>query len=136
MPSAEFHRRQARGGGFILLEVLLAAGIFCLVAVALMNGLGDTADAIRRSNRESQVRLALESRLAEARALPVEVGVRQEKADDAGIAYEREWKAIQPVNQTHDALPGLFQLTVRARWTERNAEERSEATITVYRPQL
>ena len=136
MRFAERYFRRRRERGFLLLEVMLATAIFCLVAVALMNGLGDAADAMRRSNRESQIRLALESHLAEAQALPVQIGVHKEDPDGSGVTYEREWKALQPVDQDKDVLSGIFQLTVRAHWTEGVSEQSDEASIDVYRPQL
>ncbi len=139
MRFAEFalqRQPQRRKRGFLLLEVMLATTIFCLVAVALMNGLGDAADSMRRSNRESQIRLALESHIAEAMALPIQLGLQKETPDGSGITYERQWEALRPVNQDKDVLSGLFKLTVRARWTDRNAEESDEASIDVYRPQL
>ena len=124
-----------RGRGFLLLEVMLATTIFCLVAVALMNGLGESADSMRRSNRESQIRLGLESRLAEAQAMPLQLGLHKEDPDGSGVAYEQQWEALQPVNQNKDVLSGLYKLTVRAHWTDRTVEESDEASIDVYRPQ-
>jgi len=120
--------------GMILFEVMLATAIFALVGVALANGLGGVAEAIRRSNRENQIRLGLESHLAEAKALPIELGLSKEKPDVNGIGYEREWKIVQLSNKDKALLPNLYLLIVRARWTDGTEENVEEASLRLYRP--
>lgn len=127
-------RRKSRGG-MLLFEVMLATAIFCLVGIALSDGLGRAAGSMRRANRENQVRLGLASHLAEAQALPVQLGLRQEKADAEGVAYEREWKAVRLVGRDKTVLPNLYLLTVRARWNDHGEENVEEAAVRLYRPQ-
>jgi hypothetical protein len=130
--------RRSSGGprrAFILVEVMMAIMVFSMVAVGLARALGMAADSVHRSSRERQVRLGLESRLAEAQVLPVVMGVQAENPDPSGIVYETEWESIQPVNEEQTVLPGLYQLTVRAKWIDRTVPDSETATVAVYRPQ-
>jgi hypothetical protein len=122
-------------GGMILFEVMLATAIFCLVGVALSDGLGKLAEAVRSSNRENQIQLGLESHLAEAKTLPIQPGLQKEKPDADGVTYEREWKVLRMTNKEKAVLPGLYLLTIRARWSDRNQENVEEASLRLYRPQ-
>ena len=129
-------KKAGRTGGFILLEVLISTAIFALVAVGFARTIAVSADAIRRSQQESDIALNLSNRLAEAQVLPVAVGKKQEKPDARGVVYETEWVPLKLENKAKAVLPGMFRLTIRARWKEGKREETEDATIDVYRPRF
>ena len=120
--------------GFMLLEIMLAMAIFGMVIIALARCLGETADAMRRSNRESQIRLGMESRIAEVRMHRPALGIQKEKTDANGVDWEEEWRPLPLVNREKTALGDLYRYSVRAHWTDRNADQSDEAAVTLYLP--
>ncbi len=121
--------------GFILLEVMLALLIFCLVVVGLARALGDTSASMLSSNRNSQVRLALQTLLAENRTLPIQIGVQADPPDSTGINYQHEWVQLNLVNGNKAQLSNLYELIVRASWTQGGQQRTQEASIYIYQPQ-
>ena len=123
------------GGGYILFEVLLAMAIFAFAGIGLIASLGHTADSMLSSNRESQIRLALHSHLAESLALPIELSVKSDPSDDPTVSYEHEWIPLKEVTTNNLQLPNLYTLIVRAKWTQQGTPRTQQAKIVVYHPQ-
>ena len=125
--------------GIILLEVMLAVTIFCIVGIALAKAVGTGASTLSLGNRETAIRLSLEGEMAEAQAVSVSEGipngVQKTHTTDDGVAYEKEWKAVNLTASDKTVLTGLYLLTVRARWTENGEDQVEEASIRVYTPQ-
>lgn len=120
--------------GFILLEVMLATAIFALVVVALSRCLTQAMDAAVESQRENEIRLNLQARLMEGRQRHLEPGRELSEPDSRGITYEKEVQLLELTNRHNQALPGLYQLTVRASWKRGQSQEQREANIYVYQP--
>lgn len=109
--------------------------IFGLVVIGLALALNDTAAAMLASQRESRIRLGLQSRLAEARVQPPDLTRVEEPADETGVVYAREWKRVEMVNRDRIVLENLYELVIRARWPEDGQEQTEEASIYLYLPQ-
>ncbi|MBI4024410.1 MAG: type II secretion system protein [Verrucomicrobia bacterium] len=123
-----------RAKGFILLEVMLATMIFGLVVVALAVCLRHAIDAAIEMQREAEIRLNLQNKLAEARQQRLKPGKETFDPDSTGIVYEIETRALNLRNEKKQVLHGLYGLTAQARWKTGKQEERREAEIYVYQP--
>jgi hypothetical protein len=121
-------------GGFILWEVLLAFGIFCLVSVGFIAALEQTIFTVTLVRDESEIRHDFENFFAEARAEKLQPGARTLNSGDNRIRYERQVQAVRAKNDQGAEVTNLFQVTLTARWTVRNQERTDEAKVTVYQP--
>ena len=130
---ALFHKRTGRRG-VMLLEVMLAVGIFALAGVALVTALNRLAETYTEARRIGHIRLELASRLDEARVLPISVSRKKTEPDAQGVTYEKE-EAILPIqNDDKTPVPGLWRITVTARWLTGVTDQQEQAEIYVYQP--
>lgn len=110
-------RRRARGGagGFMLLEVVIAVGVFAFAVVGLAGAMNRLIDVELLSREEQRLRLEVESRLAEARLERVVEGTLDLGEDAAGIQYTRIVEPVELENADGVMLDGLFLLRVEGR---------------------
>lgn len=108
--------------GFLLMEVILALGIFGIAATAFAIALGRTADAASMAQRRMQIGRILESSLTEALSLPtMEEGTTSVTLDEeiAGAQVEVD-TLIEPMlemeNQDGQLLQQMFRIQVSAHW--------------------
>ena len=127
-------QRRPRNGGFVLWEMLLALGIFCMGAIALTTALQRSLDTVILIHDESEVRQDLESILAEASAIKLQAGKTALFMGDHRIQYEREVVSISAKNSKGQVVPNLWQVTIRATWTARNRVRTSEAQEVLFQP--
>ena len=120
--------------GFVLWEMLLALGIFCMGAIALTTALQHAVDTVILIHDESEVRQDLESVLAEASAIKLQPGKTAIFMGDHRIQYEREVVPISAKNSKGQVVPNLWQVTVRATWTARNRVRTSQAEEVFFQP--
>jgi hypothetical protein len=121
-------------GGFILWEVLLAFGIFCLVSVGFIAALEQTIFTVTLVRDESEIRRNFENFLAEARAEKLQPGTHALNGADSRIQYERQVQAIKAKNQRGADVTNLFEIKLTARWTLQNRDRTEEAKVIVYQP--
>ena len=127
-----FPKRQA---GFTLWEVMLAVAIFALVVTALAVTLIRALDAAKVEQRETAVRLRLQTMLAEARANRLVPGRETQDPDAQGVVYEQEISRLDDLrNQREQPLPNLYTLTVRALWKSGSIAETNQVQVWVYQP--
>jgi hypothetical protein len=132
--AANFPRLRGRTDGFVLWEMLLALGIFCLGAIALTTALQRSVDTVILIHDESEVRQDLESILAEASAIKLQAGKTAIFMGDHRIQYEREVVSISAKNSKGQVVPNLWQVVVRATWTSRNRVRSGEAQEILFQP--
>ena len=132
--AATFPSWCGKTGGFVLWEMLLALGIFCIGAIALTTALQRSLDTVILIHDESEVRQDLESILAEASAIKLQVGKTAIFMGDRRIQYEREVTSLSAKNSRGQAVPNLWQVTIRATWTARNQVRTSEAQEVLFQP--
>lgn len=132
--AAAFSPLRGNTGGFVLWEMLLALGIFCLGAIALTTALQRSVDTVILIHDESEVRQDLESILAEATAIKLQAGKTAIFMGDHRIQYEREIVSLSAKNSKGQVVPNLWQVTVRATWTARNRVRTGEAQEVLFQP--
>jgi type II secretory pathway component PulJ len=120
--------------GFVLMEVILAAGIFALAGIALAVALNDLSKVYHQSRKVEAIRVELESRLAEARIMRLYEISEKSDADASGVIYEKEVKQLQLSNEDKIVLTGLYEISITARWKEDSAAQEEKAEIYVFQP--
>jgi hypothetical protein len=124
----------ANRSGFVLWEMLLALGIFCMGAIALTSALQQAVDTVILIHDESEVRQDLESILAEATVNKLQPGKTAIFMGDHRIQYEREVASLPAKNSRGQSVANLWQVTVRASWSARNRVRTSEAQQVLFQP--
>lgn len=123
-------------GGFTLLEVLVALGMFVLAVGGLSMALDRAFSANNVLRRDVEVRQQVESLIDQALAMPLDqLEQGKESGPDAlGIEY---FMGAEPTdefrNMNNEELTGLWRVTVRAKWNEQG--EKQEWTETFIRYQ-
>jgi type II secretory pathway pseudopilin PulG len=133
-PTANCQPPTANRGGFVLWEMLLALGIFCVGAIALTSALQQAVDTVILIHDESEVRQDLESILAEATVNKLQPGKMAIFMGDHRIQYEREVASLSAKNSRGQPVANLWQVTVRASWSARNRVRTSEAQEVLFQP--
>ncbi len=105
-------RRQA--GGFMLLEIVIAVGIFAFAVVGLATAMNRLIDVELVSREELRVRMELDSKLAEARLAEVREGTTDLGEDASGLRYRLDIAPLELRNADDELLEGLFLLKVSA----------------------
>ena len=111
-----FPRRSGRESGFSLVEVLIA---LVLVGTALLMGMGlalQNPRIVRRMDSERQAFRAMESTLEAVRAgvIPLQTAQMDGFATAVGTPAPKDLKVHMQVEPA--GTPGLFQVTLRARY--------------------
>jgi type II secretion system protein J len=126
-----------RVGGFVLLEIIIALGLFSLVAVSMTQALDQVARTSKLARDESRVMRVLESVLAQVAHRPElkEGGDSfQSKAD--GVEAKASVKKIKLVTKNKSELDKMYAVQVTA-WIDDGEKgrllERSMETY-VYSP--
>jgi len=115
-------RRRFRKG-FLLLEVLLALGVFGIAATGFAVALHKTADLASTAQRKLKMTRLLESALAEAMSYPVlEEGTTSVEVDemvDQGLEIETTIELLPEMeNEDGQLLQEMYRIEVVARWFE------------------
>lgn len=121
--------RPARG--FLLLEVVLAMGIFALAATGFTIALQKAADASDMAAREMQVTRMLQSSLDAAISIPVlEEGETSEKLEERQMEIVTKYEKMEEMeNQDGQLLQDMWRVTVTAYFLQGNTElERTAVT--------
>jgi hypothetical protein len=124
----------ANRSGFVLWEMLLALGIFCMGAIALTAAMQQAVDTVILIHDESEVRQDLESILAEATVIKLQAGKTAIFMGDHRIQYQREVASLPAKNSRGQSVGNLWQVTVRASWSARNRVRTSEAQEVLFQP--
>jgi prepilin-type N-terminal cleavage/methylation domain-containing protein len=123
-------RRPGRESGFSLVEVLIA---LVLVGAALLMGMGlalQNPRIVQRMDSERQAFRAMESTLEAVRAgvVPLQTSELDGFVTAVGTPAPKDLKIYMQVEKT--GTPGLFQVTLRARYTvERKPVEKFLRTL-------
>ncbi|NJK93390.1 MAG: hypothetical protein HC904_17195 [Blastochloris sp.] len=131
-------KRSLRAGkpirAYILLEVILAAGIFAVAGISLASALNTMANVYLKARTEAEVRLEMETRLAQARILPLTPMKERSEPDARGVVYEKEVSLLEITNDDKVVLTNLYRLSLRAFWKEGREDQEELAEIYVYQP--
>ena len=125
-------RRRARSrSGFLMLEVVLALGIFGAAAVAFTVAIHRMAAAADLAQNELRTTRILESALDENLSIPtLQEGTTTTPVGNTGIDIITKIELMQDLqNQDGQALQELYRVTVTARWFYNNEwQERTAET--------
>lgn len=129
--------RQRRAAGFILLEILLAVGIFALGVIALGRCVSACMDAQRLRTEDGRARQLLENRQAEIAASPALPDANRKRTFSEGtFAHMTLVETRRPLdlrNERDASLSGLYEITLRAEWTSGNAPQSRTASFYLLR---
>ncbi len=118
----------------MLLEVLLALGIFSVGIMSLAICLDRTIEIVNANRRHAAIRQELQTRLDDLRQSSLSVGVQKENDDALGVKYVHEVSLLQIENDEKTLLNNLYDVKVTASWRENNQEQTDTAEIYVYQP--
>jgi hypothetical protein len=113
----KIHFKQGKfAKGYLLLEVVLAMGIFALVATGFTLALQKSADASDMAAREMQVTRILHSSLDEAISIPVlEEGETSQLIEEREIEIVTLYERMEEMeNQDGQLLQEMWRVTVTA----------------------
>ena len=116
--------RVKRRRGFLLMEVVLALGIFALAATGFAVALAKTSDAAQLSQRRMQINRILESALEEAVSLPVlEEGAEtvslKEEVGGSAVEIDTKIELLDEMeNMDGQLLQQMYRIEVTAHWYE------------------
>ena len=126
--------RRPRRRGFLLLEVLLALGVFGMAATGFAMALHRTAELASLAQRKVKITRLLESALAEAMSYPVlEEGVTSvavEEMVEADLQIDTTIELLPEIeNEDGQLLQEMYRIEVRAVWWD-NAERQEQVAET------
>lgn len=126
------HRRVRRvRRGFLLMELILALGVFGIAATGFAMALSKTADAADLAQRRMKVTRVLDSALTEALSTPVvEEGSNTVVLDEDKIEVDTVITLLDTLeNQDGQFLQEMYRIEVSANWYE-NGEWMKETAET------
>ncbi len=118
--------------GMLLLEVMLAVIVFSMAAVSLAVALNESLDAFADIRRQSEVRLQLQSALAETIGQKLTVGKETLQLGNGTVVYSREVTLLDWKNQKKEPVSNLYQVVVHAGWQDGNRKMQREAMQYVF----
>ena len=118
--------------GFLLLEVLLALGVFGMAATGFAVALHQTADLASTAQRKLKMTRLLESALAEAMSYPVleegTTSVAVEEMTEQGLEIETTIELLPEMeNEDGQLLQEMYRIEVVARWFENSVQQEQSA---------
>lgn len=130
MPARRFRRHAARG--FLLMEVILALGIFGIAATAFAVALQKTADLAALTQRELTTTRLLQSALAEAMSYPVleegKTTVAVDEMKEQGMEIETTVELMPEMeNEDGQLLQEMYRIEVAAHWFENGVPQEQTA---------
>lgn len=132
------HRRSGRArshrGGFLLLEIMVAVGIFSLGVLALGKAMTDCVAAQKIRADSERARLALENRMLEVQAnpaMPDDYKKRKLSGAFEGMTLIERRTALQLRNEDGAVLGGLNQIDLTVEWSD-GGDRLLNRTITFY----
>ncbi len=128
------HPAKRRQSGYLLLEVVLAMGLFALAATGFTRALQAAADASDMAAREMQVTRLLQSSLDEALSLPaLEEGETTEDLEEREMRIVTNFERMEELeNQQGQLLQDMWRITVTAYFRQGTLELNRSATTWRY----
>ncbi len=109
----------SRRRGFVLLEIILAIGLFAIVATAMVAALDRLSVATMSARQEAMCLKKLESVITEIQhSRSFRTGVVEFPADGSGVSVSAEIAPELLANQFGQELTGLYRVSATARIEE------------------
>lgn len=127
------HSHSSRRGS-LLLEVMLAMGIFAMGIVGFALCLQKTMETVNYSRNEARIRQELQTRLQDLRQGRFAVETKAEQPDAFGVQYTHEITLLQIESDRKTLLNNLYDVKITARWKEGGEEQERSTEVYVYQP--
>ncbi len=109
-----FPSHDRSSNGFMLLEVIIAVGVFAFAVVGMSLAMNQLIDVELFSREEQRLRLEVQSRVAESRLEPIEEGVVELREGTDGTKYRRIIEPLELENMDGVALGEMYLMRVEA----------------------
>ena len=121
-------------GGYILLELIIALGMFAIGVLGLARALNTSVEVANILNRDQRVRIGLRSFLEEVRRKPLaEMSVSV--ADAAtGVTYTSSTEPVVLTTTRGGQLSDLYNLTVTASYAVGGEAREESVSLYVHKP--
>ena len=129
--------RSTRWGmrGFVLLESILAVGIFAIGVIALGRCVENAMYATQLKDEDARIRRLLQNRMAEIEvgAVPMTDKASEEmKGMFAGVTLKTTRVPEKRKNELDQEIIGIFRVNLSATWIADKQEQSRELTFYVY----
>ncbi len=109
----------AHDGGFTLVEVVVALGVFAIAVLGLMHAMGEQARVYAAIEEAAFARFVTDNQMARAMVDPL--ALRQGEADGQSELAGMNWEWRRTVTRTDDPFLVRIEVEVRREGTERVA---------------
>jgi len=122
--------------GFLLLEVVLALGVFAMACTGLTVAFHRMAGAASLAQSELRIMRILDSALTEQLSMPmIEEGVTQIPVEGTDVELDVVIEPIEDMeNQDGEVLQQMFHIKITANWFENGAWQERSAETWRYNP--
>lgn len=127
-----------RGGqhcGYILIELIIALGIFATAVLGLASSLNLSLEIINTMNRENAIRISLRSFLEEARRKSVADMATSTTDERLGCTLTSTLEPAGLQNRDGKTLSDLYKLTATATYSEGSEQKEESVMVYVYQPE-
>lgn len=125
----------AQPGGYILLELIIALGMFAIGVLGLARALNTSVEVANILNRDQRVRVGLRSFLEEVRCKPL-TEMTVSVADAAtGVTYTSSTERVVLTTTRGGQLSDLYNLTVTASYAVGGEAREESVSLYVHKPQ-
>lgn len=111
-------RRRHRSRAFVLFEAIIAMMAFGIVAVGMVSLLKQITRVSNVAQRDTILRQKLEAQLAWERVNGFQEREEVTEPDEDGVVFETKIVPLELKNYDGEILSDLFEITIRATWTE------------------
>lgn len=120
--------------GSMLLEVMLAMGIFAIGVVGFAICLQKTMETVNYSRAETRIRQELQTRMEDLRQKRFVVETKSDDPDALGVQYTHEITLLQIESDRKTLLNNLYDVKVTAHWKEGGQDQERSTEVYVYQP--
>lgn len=126
--------RPSRSRAFVLFEAVIAMMAFGIVAVGMVSLLKQITRVSNVAQRDTILRQKLDAQLAWERINGFEEREEVTEPDEDGVVFETKIVALELENYDGEKLSNLFDVTIRATWTESYPPQDLTLQEYVYQP--
>ncbi len=122
--------------GFLLLEVVLALGIFSIACTGLTVAFHRMAEAASLAQNELRITRILDSALTEQLSLPTQaIGVTQVPVEGTGVELDIVIEPLEELeSQEGELLQEMYHIKITANWFDNDAWQSRSAETWRYNP--
>lgn len=123
-----------RRGGYILLELIIALGMFAIGVLGLARALNTSVEVANILNRDQRVRIGLRSFLEEVRRKPLAEMTVSVADAVTGVTYTSSAEPVVLTTTRGGQLSDLYNLTVTASYAVGGEAREESVSLYVHKP--